>query len=92
MDINNINWKKEIVDQFAHFTAGVIPVLIFSYLGLNVYLSAVIVMVFAVAREIKQRLDRKDKWYGCSWGCRTDLFFWFIGVNVGILGYYIYIH
>ncbi len=91
MDINNINWKKETLDQFAHFIAGVIPVVLFAYLGLNIYLSAAIVFLFAVLREIKQRLDRKDKWYSCNWGCRLDLVFWFLGINLGVVLYYIFI-
>lgn len=92
MDINNIDYKKEIPDQLAHFAAGLIPVLLFSYFGMNIYLAAAIVFLFAVGREIKQRLDKKDKWYSCGWGCRLDLVFWFIGINVGILLYYSYIY
>ncbi len=89
MDINNIDYRKESIDQLAHFAAGLAPLIIFVLLGMNVYLAAVIIMAFAVGREIKQRLDRKDVWYGCSWGCRLDLLFWLLGVVAGIIIYYL---
>lgn len=47
---------------------------------MNVIYAAIAVMIFAVAREIKQRLYRKDVWYGCAWGCRLDLIFWALGI------------
>ena len=72
MDINNIDWKKETLDQFGHFIAGLIPVLLFSYLGMNIYIAAGVVFLFAVLREIKQRIDKKDKWYSCGWGCGLE--------------------
>lgn len=91
MDINHIDYKKEFIDQLAHFAAGLIPLIIFTLLGMNVFLAAFIIMAFAIGREIKQRLDRKDKWYSCGWGCRLDLLFWLLGVIVGIVIYYLVI-
>lgn len=88
MDIHNINYRKESIDQLGHFAGGLIPLIIFTLIGLNVWLAATIIMAFAIGREIKQRLDRKDVWYGCSWGCRLDLVFWLLGVGTGVLLYY----
>lgn len=85
MKISTINFKKESLDQLGHFAAGLIPLIIFTLLGMNVYLAATIIMAFAIGREIKQRLDRKDKWYNCGWGCRLDLIFWLLGVSTGII-------
>jgi len=75
--------KKELIDQTAHFVAGLIATLLIAML-INVIYAAVIVMVFATLREIKKRLDRKDVWHGCAWGCRMDLIFWAIGIGVAI--------
>lgn len=91
--INNLSWKKEVVDQGAHFGVGVggvlILALIFSSLGLsapaNVYIAAGIMFAIAVGREIYQRLERKDDWYSCEWGCRMDLVFWFLGITMIVL-------
>lgn len=88
MNISNIDFKKEFLDQSAHFVAGLIPLIIFTLLGMNVYLAAGVIMAFAVGREIRQRLAKNDKWYSCGNGCRLDLLFWLLGVSTGILLYY----
>lgn len=76
----NARLKKELIDQSAHFVAGLAATCAVAML-INVIYAAVIVMIFAIAREIKQRLDRKDVWYGCAWGCRLDLIFLALGIG-----------
>ena len=78
--------KKELIDQSSHFAAGFAATLAISMI-INIIYAAIAVMIFAVIREIKQRLDRKDVWYGCNWGCRLDLIFWALGIVCGILLY-----
>jgi hypothetical protein len=73
------NLKKELIDQTAHFAVGLIATLLITMI-INVIYAAIVVMVFAIVREIKQWLDRKDVWYGCAWGCRMDLIFWALGI------------
>lgn len=75
----NAKLKKEILDQSAHFGAGFAATLAIAMI-ISAYHSALIVISFAIAREIKQRLDRKDVWYGCARGCRLDLIFWALGI------------
>jgi len=79
----NAKLKKEILDQSAHFAAGFAATLAIAMI-INVIYAAIAVMIFAVIREIKQRLDRKDVWYGCAWGCRLDLIFWALGIVCAI--------
>ncbi len=76
--------KKELIDQTAHFAAGLIATVSIGLVIGGLY-AAVATMVFAILREIKQRLDRNDVWYGCSWGCRLDLAFWALGIGCGLL-------
>lgn len=80
----NARLKKELIDQTGHFSAGLIATLLIGMV-ISVIYAAGIVMFFAIAREIKQRLDRKDVWYGCAWGCRLDLIFWALGIGCGVL-------
>lgn len=75
--------KKEIIDQLAHFTAGLVATVLLGFV-IGAY-AGIVVMSFAVLREIKQRLDRGDVWYGCNWGCRLDLAFWALGIGCGLL-------
>lgn len=65
------NLKKELIDQTAHFAVGLIATLLITMI-INVIYAAIVVMVFAIVREIKQWLDRKDVWYGCAWGRRSS--------------------
>lgn len=79
----NDGLKKEFIDQTAHFAVGLLATVLLG-LAIGVY-AGIVVMLFAVLREIKQRLDRKDVWYGCNWGCRLDLAFWALGIGCGLL-------
>ena len=76
--------KKEILDQSAHFAAGLIATLLIS-MWINVFIAGVIVAVFAVGREIWQRVSDGKPWYQCWYGCRVDLLFWALGVVVAII-------
>lgn len=85
----NERLKKELIDQTAHFGAGFLATLAIGYFAGGV-IAAVVVMIFAVSREIKQRLERNDVWYGCAWGCRLDLLFWALGAGGAALLLFIY--
>ena len=52
---------------------------------INVFVAAAIVMLFARLREVKQRLEKGNKWYICESGCTLDLLFWLIGISSGVL-------
>jgi hypothetical protein len=76
--------KKEIIDQAAHFMAGLAATLLIS-MWLNVFIAGLIVAVFAVGREIWQRVSDRKPWYQCWYGCRLDLLFWALGVMSAII-------
>lgn len=82
----NIDWKKQLQDQFAHFIAGLLATLILIYI-VSIYVAPFLVLAFSIGREIYQRLQRKDKWYSCGWGCRLDLVFWCLGILLAALLY-----
>lgn len=75
--------KKEIIDQSAHFLAGLGSTLVIS-IWLNIFASGFIVAVFAVGREICQRVSDGKPWYQCWYGCRLDLLFWAAGIASAI--------
>lgn len=76
--------KKEIFDQSAHFLAGFAVTLLIS-MWLSALVSGAIVAVFAVGREIWQRVSKGNHWYQCYSGCRLDLLFWAIGIASAII-------
>lgn len=75
--------KKEIVDQSAHFLAGFVATFLIS-MWINMFAAGLIVMVFAVCREIYQRVSTGRLWYQCYWGCKLDLLFWALGIAVAV--------
>ena len=80
------NLKQEIIDQEAHYVAGVALVVILNFLsGGMLWLAVLLTLTIAVGREILQRIERHDVWYGCAEGCRLDLIFWLLGILTGTL-------
>lgn len=78
------NMKKEIIDQSAHFLAGLAATLLIA-IWINVLLAGMIVAVFAVGREIWQRVSQGKPWYQCWYGCRLDLLFWALGIMSAVI-------
>lgn len=76
--------KKEIIDQSAHFLAGLVATLLIA-VWINVLLAGMIVAVFAVGREIWQRVSQGKPWYQCWYGCRLDLLFWALGIMSAVI-------
>lgn len=76
------NVKKQLIDQSAHFGVGLVIVVILSFV-FSIIASMLATFAIAYAREVYQRIERKDPWYECKSGCRMDLFFWFLGIVAG---------
>lgn len=75
--------KKQYVDQALHFGVGLVATLLIAQL-VPAWVAALIVFVFAIGREIYQRLSKKDKWYSCGTGCMLDIVFWVIGIGTAV--------
>ena len=71
--------KKELIDQSAHFTIGLVATLLLSMI-MPVYAAAPLVLLAAWGREVYQRLMKGHHWYDCKAGCRLDMLFWTLGI------------
>lgn len=77
--------KQEVIDQAAHYIAGVALVLIITWITGTSLVAVLATFIIAVGREILQRIERHDVWYGCAEGCRLDIIFWLLGILTGTM-------
>ena len=71
--------KKELIDQSAHFTIGLVATLLLSMI-MPIYAAAPLVLLAAWCREVYQRLMKGHHWFDCKSGCRLDMLFWTLGI------------